>query len=84
MDKISINKFIILFILILFKPEILLSQNVISADPNKIIEIEYNLYRDSSSFSMSAIRPIINNNFSNKWRLFFQSEFYFNSNAPNF
>ena len=60
-------------------------QNFINADPFNIIEIEKK-YLDSDSLHSSEliIRPILNNKSVNSWRSLIRTEFYFNSNAPNY
>ena len=64
----------------------LLSQQIISADPFNIINIEKSNIEehDSLFFSSLIIRPFFNNQNINRWDLLVRSEFYFNSNFPNF
>jgi len=64
--------------------EISLSQDIISADPFRLIEIEQKYGLDSINYSSSIIRPIFNKLNFNKLNLSNRSEFYFNSNAPNY
>ena len=78
------NKFLLLLIIIILNIEFILAQHIISADPFKILEIEKNCLTDSSNFSTLIIRPIFNNKKTNKWSSSIRTEFYFNSNSPNY
>ena len=78
------NNFLLLLIIIILNIEFILAQHIISADPFKILEIEKNCLTDSSNFSTLIIRPIFNNKKTNKWSSSIRTEFYFNSNSPNY
>ena len=75
----------ILFILILIDVNQLKAQNFIYADPFNIFEIEKK-YLDNDSLYSSAliIRPIVNDRNLNTWSTSIRTEFYFNSNFPNY
>ena len=72
-------------LIIILNTDSILTQNIISADPYNIFEIEKKFIEDDSLFfSNLIIRPIfIYNNF-NRWNLSIRAESYFNSNSPNY
>ena len=69
-------------LIIILNAKFIFAQNIIYADPFKILEIEKKSLEDSTLSSSFIIRPIFSD--ENKLNLFTRSEFYFNTNAPNF
>jgi len=74
---------ILSYILFIVNIQTLCSQQVISADPFNMLQIEKKFIEDSLYYSTLIIRPIFNNN-KYKWTISTRSEFYLNSNAPNY
>ena len=76
------NFFFLLSLIFIINAKFIFAQNIIYADPFKILDIEKNTLEDSTFLSSLTIRPIFGND--NKWSLFTRSELYFNTNAPNY
>ena len=84
-NKISMKNIFLFSLIIILNTDSILTQNIISADPYNIFEIEKKYIEDDSLFfSNLIIRPIFNYNNFNRWTLSIRAESYFNSNSPNY
>ena len=73
------------FLIFIINTKYISAQQIISADPYNIIEIEKKYLDNDSLYSTELIiRPIFNNKSVNRWSLSMRTEFYFNSNSPNY
>ncbi len=77
------KKLFLLVLIFIINVKFVSSQHIISADPFKLLEIEKTSIEDSTYSSPLVIRPLFKNH-QKKWIFTTRSEFYFNSNSPNY
>ena len=77
--KKSMNKILLSIILVTINTDLIISQDIISADPFRLIETEIKYAEDSLYSSTLIIRPLFNNKKTNRLTLSTRSEIYLNS-----
>ena len=73
----------IIIITILASLNILYSQSILSANPNLLVNYEYNNFFNNKNNYLTVIRPQIDNSIQNLY-IKVSNQFFYNNNSPNF